>query len=256
MSSFAAKPWPYASSCLRAGCRFTINEGPRPPVIGIIAAQLLYKRRLLYSLTCLVAILLQIGLVVLLNGARWLDYIQLVAIPVVNVVFIVNVGGDASASLAERGCRLERILERAWAIILIDAAITLATVVAVSSLVANGAQDIIMGVLVLFMLAMLAYAEPFAALEDETNALTLVPFAILRSMMLAWVNVPRICLIFVLQMLQTAGGYALVYWLQAVRVPGADFWGIAYNTLTTGVLAAIFTVMYLDTLSQERERAS
>ena len=182
--------------------------------------------------------------------------IPFVAAPLVNTIFIVYTGADlcASDTLRTAAARFERIIERAWAIVFIDASITLVQLVAFGGMVQNDAGSRIMGVAVLFLQTMLLYAEPFAALDDETGALALIPLAVLRSMMLAWVNMRRICAMFVLQLAVIALPDFVQLWMPHAQ--SALFYvDIAYSTLATAILSAIFTVAYFDTLEQEPESA-
>lgn len=201
------------------------------------------------------AIGLQIAFEQVLHGAVWVTlFVQLIAVPLVNVVVLVNVGTDAAATREASKARIERILERAWAIILIDVALSITSVIAVQSMGSGNALERFEGVLVLFMQTMLIYAEPYAALEDGGSMLAIIPLALFRSMMLSWVNMLRICVMFALQLAVIAVGYLLVLWMHGAQAGNMDYAGIAYGTITSAVLAAIFAVAYLDTLAQERER--
>jgi hypothetical protein len=99
---------------------------------------------------------------------------------------------------------------------------------------------------------MLVYAEPFAALETSVQTLTLVPFALLRSFMLAWVNIARVFSLFAIQLVISI---AEIYLLQSVAPKGGrvfDIVDLAYVTVMSAVLAALFAVAYLDTAAQEQ----
>lgn len=179
-------------------------------------------------------------------------YAALIGMPLMNAVVILNAGADAAGTLPTMRARVERFLERAWAIIVIDAGITLVGQVGFDNMASTDAMQMLQGLLVMFLAAMLVYAEPFACLENETQTLTLVPFAILRSMMLAWVNMSRVFSLFAVQIVVTILGLLLVRAFGAAQTQITDLVSLAFDTLTSAVLAALFAVAYLDTLSQER----
>lgn len=172
--------------------------------------------------------------------------------PLIIVVVTVYAGSDARGVMPSAAERWSRIVERAWAIIVVDVALSLVTGVGIQVMQSGDARDILTGTLVLFLAAMLVYAEPFICLEDNVQALTLVPFAILRSMMLAWVNMSRILLLFALQLAVSIVDVGLEQ--EAGRWFGTAVWtAIAYWGIVNVPLAALFVVAYLDTLSQERK---
>jgi len=79
--------------------------------------------------------------------------------------------------------------------------------------------------------------------------------ALMRSMMLAWINIPRICGFFALQLALMAGDLLL---LPPVKVPQGGYLATqaAFNTVTTILLAVLFSAAYAQTLRQEQELVS
>jgi hypothetical protein len=117
------------------------------------------------------------------------------------------------------------------------------------------AGTLLLATLATFFAAMLVYAEPFAALEPSVQTLTLVPFALLRSLMLAWVNMGRVFSLFAIQLVLEI---AEVYLLRAIAPKGGrlfDIVNFAYVTTVNAPLAALFAVAYLDTVAQEQRSA-
>ncbi len=229
------------------------DELPSYRPLALVAARLLARRWLLYLLTCTVVFALQ-GVFYALVHVKMADfYAELVGTPLVIVVVTVFAGADATNTLT-MAQRWERILERAWALIVLDVGLSFVQISGIQTMLlgASDAGNTIMGFLTLVLSAMLVYAEPFTALEKDVHTITLLPFAVLRSMMLAWVNVSRIFSLFAVQIAVIIAGI-LVH--QAALKSGADaaVWiGIAFGTFMSAPLAALFTVAYLDTLSQER----
>ncbi len=222
-----------------------------------MTARLLARRWALYLLTCAGVFTLQ-ALFYTLSHVRMADfYANLIGPPLVIVVVTVFVGADATNTMTVAQ-RWERVLERGWAIIIFDVALSLVQTGGLQTMMSGGANlgDVIMGFLTLLLAAMLVYAEPFIALENDTQSLTLLPFAILRSMMLAWVNLSRVFSLFAVQI---AAVIASLFVHQAVQTMGwnATLWAdLPFWTLVAAPLAALYTLAYLDTVAQERNSAA
>lgn len=178
-------------------------------------------------------------------------YAQLIGEPLAIVVVIVFIGCDASESLPGARERWSRILERAWAIVAIDVILSFVNLIGIGALAASNLIEAFEGLGILFLSAMLIYAEPYAALEDPVSQLSLVPYALLRSMMLAWTNGTRVLWAFML-ILASAACALYIH-------DGAQHWmknpipvDICVQTVLGMLLAALFTVAYLDALLGER----
>jgi hypothetical protein len=202
--------------------------------------------------TCGVVFGLQYAFVAFVHVRQAELYATLVALPLIISVVTVFVGADALNTLTLQQ-RWERILERTWAIIVIDVGLTFVMAAAVQTLsLGTDAVNAFLAFLTMLLGGMLVYAEPFAALEEPIQTLTVLPFAMLRSMMLAWVNMSRI---FALLAVQIVAELALLFIDQAATRAGVrDITTIdlLLQSLVAAALAALFTVAYLDTLSQER----
>lgn len=179
----------------------------------------------------------------------------LIGAPLVTIVVTVFIGADATGTLTTAQ-RWERIVERAWAIIVIDVFLSFVAASGIQAVQTQDAVNAIFGFLTLLLAGMLVYAEPFAALEKDAQILTVVPFAVLRSMMLAWVNISRVMALLAVQIaldiiLILAGQGA-----QRARLDSGLWVDLLLQTLLTAPLAALFTVAYLDTISQEKHTLS
>lgn len=203
-------------------------------------------------LTCAVVFGIEVLFVTFVHVKFAALYALLIGVPLVNAIVTINVGADATGTLPTAAARLERFVERTWAIIVIDVAITLVGQIGFDTASAPDAGDILLGVLVLFLAAMLVYAEPFAALEKDVQTLTVVPFAFLRSMMLCWVNMPRILSLFMIQIAVTIVQLELAQFSARAGTQTVMLVTLAYVTVASAPLAALFTVAYLDTAAQER----
>lgn len=178
---------------------------------------------------------------------------DLIGTPLVIVVVTVFTGGDATNTMTVAQ-RWERILERGWAVIVLDVGLSFVQISGLQTMMLGSSDvgDTLLGFLALLLSAMLVYAEPFAALEKNVQTVALLPFAVLRSMMLGWVNISRIFSLFAVQLAAMIIGLLLD---QAAAKSGAQtsaLIGLAFGTVLSVPLAALYTLAYLDTLSQER----
>jgi hypothetical protein len=178
-------------------------------------------------------------------------YAGLIASPLIGVVTIVFAGSDALGTLPDARDRWGRIIERAWAIVVIDVALTFIWLSALGGVASNASDfgTVALGVFVLILGGMLVYAEPYACLEEHVRTLTIIPFAVLRSMMLAWINMSRI---FSLLAIELAVGVFEQLAVSAKLLPDPKWIDLGLIAITTAPLSILFTVAYLDTLSQEQ----
>lgn len=212
------------------------------------------RRWLLYVLTCACVFGIEYLFYTFIHVKLATFYAELIGSPLITVIVMVYVGADATATLETAAARIERIIERAWAIIILDVGITMLTRAAFEAMSVSDAGEALLGILAMFLSATLVYSEPFAALEPDVQTLTIVPFALLRSLMLAWVNVSRVFSLFAIQI---ALAIAELFLLRAVAPkPGPlfDLIDLGYVAVVTAPLAALFTVAYLDTAAQEQRR--
>lgn len=212
---------------------------------------MLARRWLLYVLVCAIVFGLQAGFVSFVHVKLASLYAMLIGPPLAIAAITVFTGADATGTLT-LAQRWERIAERAWAIVIIDVGLSFVNASGLQTVQAGDAMNVVFGFLTLLLSGMLVYAEPFAALESQTQTLTIVPFAILRSMMLAWVNISRI---FALLAVQVGLDIVVLLAEQGARrlgLSGTLWVDLALQTLLSAPLAALFAVAYLDTVSEER----
>lgn len=220
--------------------------------LALVTLRLLLRRWPLYLLTCAGVIALQTALVQFTHLPNVKTFVELIGSPLVIVVATVFAAADATGKPPAALC-WERILDRGWAIVLIDFGLSFINANGRAGVQSSDATDILYGFLTLLLGGMLVYAEPFAALQSEVSPFTLIPFAMLRSMTLAWVNFSRIL---ALTAVEIGLGILLQLGAQYAGRAGIDadiwFW-IVLQTLLAAPLAILFTVAYLDTQQQEQE---
>lgn len=213
------------------------------------------RRWPLYLLTCAAVFTLQAVFVQFVHVQFAALYATLIGAPIVNAIVLINAGADAAGILETPHSRLERLSERAWAIVLIDVGATLVAQLGYEALAAGDYSVMLEGTIVMFLAAMLVYAEPYAALEKDVSLVTLVPTAILRSMMLSWVNLSRVFSLFAVQIVAAIFEMLLIQGVKHAGTQTGDLVNLAYVTFTAAPLAALFAVAYLDTLAQEHAAA-
>jgi hypothetical protein len=217
-----------------------------------VTLRLLARRWPLYLLVCAAVFALQ-ALFFRFVHIKFAElYAGLIGLPLVNTIVIVFTGSDATNTLS-MAQRWERILERAWAIIVIDAGLSFVNISGLQTMYAESSPlDAVLGFLTLLLAGMLIYAEPFAALEKDARTLTVVPFAVLRSMMLAWVNLSRIFALLAVQIAVQIAGLVAETAAHRAGIDARLWVDLPLQTIIAAPLAALFTVAYLDTVSQER----
>lgn len=207
---------------------------------------------MLYAATCAIVFGLEALFYAFVHVRLSQFYAELIGQPLVIVVVTVYSGCDARDVFPSAAERWARIVERAWAVIVIDVALSFVNTIGFGTLQAGDFMNFLLGTVVLFLGAMLVYAEPYACLDDQGEVLTMVFFAVLRSMMLSWVNMSRIFALFALNVIVTTAQYYVH--TGAGHIMRDPVWAdMAFETIVAVPLAILFTVAYLDTLSQERE---
>lgn len=242
----------FASSCPRARFRFDISEPRSYRPIGLVAARLFYRRWYVYLLTSAVVFGIEFAFYTFVRLPHAALYAQLIGSPVIGTVVLVTAGFDAMEG-APAGARIERMIERAWAIIVLDAGLSMLTQAGFVAAGSGNAADTLLGIAVMFFGAMLVYAEPFAALEPDVAALTILPLAVVRSLTLAWLNMSRVFSLFAIQIALTIVELLL---LRAVAPRGGrlfDLTDLAFVALISAPISVLFAVAYLDTLTLERQ---
>jgi hypothetical protein len=160
--------------------------------------------------------------------------------------------GDVDATLHGRGLWL-RVLERAWAVIVIDDAIGIAA----QNTIVPASLDLtseIVAVLMLFLMALLTFADVHAVADPNAEPWwMLVPRAVRGSvaatLMLGVLS--RAMLLVAAGLLVSAAAAAAVAGLGALHVAHAVFWGNELLLLLAPPLNALTAFVYLDAVGYE-----
>jgi len=221
---------------------------PSPFTALLARAARLYARRWpLYLICAIAAFALQIGIdLTHLLDARLLDLIGgIVVLPSFGAIVYGFVAHDTIGSEMPEASVWERIAERVWAVIVIDAITT------VFGFAVPG-SDFLLGLIYftgnLILAAFLMFADVGAVVESGLSARAVVPQSVLASARIAMTRIGygrAIILVFA----QIVFTYAAI-WLDGVlgtRALGLSTFGsAALFSLVTGPFAALVTVVYLE----------
>ncbi len=213
------------------------------------AAALCARRAPLYGIVTLAALGIQAALSFGFHFPHALLIGSEITLPPIATIAYVTTAVDAGALQLLPKQRWERILERTWAVIVIDFALTLAFAISLSAAAESDLGAVLMGTLALLLVATLGLAEPIASVEDGVPAWMLVPRSFARSISLTWSsgNLSRVLALFAVQLAIEAAALILQQQLLALRLEAAIFWANApLDALLTIPFAALSMVVYLD----------
>lgn len=226
--------------------------------LAVRAARLLAQRWPLYLVSTVLVLVAETAISLGLR-IRFADVVAtLVAGPVLVAILNVHLGADGAESALDGLQRWERVLQRLWAVIVIDFIVAVVFGLGLSQTVAPSGDPsrILTGAFALVLAGALLYADVFACLEEGVSTAALVPFALLRSATLAWQNMSRIFFLLALQIaLFLVETYAQIG-LARAHVPHAQFWAtVPLGTLLAVPLTALTVVFYLDAAGREHTAA-
>ncbi len=180
--------------------------------------------------------------------------------PLLAAVVIVNAGADVRGDLESAAARANRILERLWAIILIQFVQNVLYIFAMNAIGATTGTAFLgalfLGAFLFMVLATLMYADIDAGLAPNRTAIALLPCAIHRSITLASRSFSRALVLLGVQVFaQTLISLADLL-LQSQHVTRPDFWSpLILGTVINVLATAYTTVVYLDNLEREAQGA-
>jgi hypothetical protein len=179
--------------------------------------------------------------------------------PILTAITNVHVANDLHAASMTARQRWERILERLWAVIVIDFIAVLVMTVGTYAMAFAGVDligGLILGAFAFMIAAAIVYADVYASLEPEVSTLTVVPRAFLRSIVLGMLDFRRALALLAIQVLISTALQALALFLDAKHVAHSQIWGgLPLGTFLIVPLSALTTVIYLDLAARERQTA-
>jgi hypothetical protein len=149
-----------------------------------------------------------------------------------------------------------RVLERLWAVIVIDFLVTLLQIQLYGF--STDIVGVLAGAAIGLFSALFMLADASAVIDDEHDWLLLIPRSFGRSFSLSWrpVIFRRVLILYVLLMLINALSYAVQSALVAHHVAFADFWAtVPVAAVVTPPLAALTALVYMDASGMQPERS-
>lgn len=227
------------------------------PLVLVLARRalaLLVRRFALYAAAMLVAIVAQGAVALLWPGALGLAVAAAVIEPLLTTLVYAFVAADLHDPPPSAAAIWERILERAWAVIIIDFAITMLEGAGFGQAGQGGVLGAVTGWLISLFAAMLVFADASATLDDDRSLWALIPTAFSRSVILStnprtfW----RVIVLFALNVTVFAATLALQEALTRAHVWNAPLWAnIPLGTLAILPIAALTVLVYVDACGVE-----
>jgi hypothetical protein len=167
--------------------------------------------------------------------------------PLLTTLVYAFVWADSDDTPQTAASTWERVLERAWAVIIIDLVLTILINTGIGGIVAQDPVDVVLGVVILVIAAPLVFADASATV-DAMPVWWLLPGAFWRSVRAA--RGPaylRAIAILALVLLSSLVQKPLFDWMQAAHVAYAEFWSeVPLNAITVAPIAALTALVYRD----------
>jgi hypothetical protein len=189
-----------------------------------------------------------------------LAYSSFIIPPMLTTLVYAFVWADSDDAPESAASIWERILERVWAVIVIDLVITILLNTGLTGILAQDPIDIVLGSVIMLISAPLLFADTIATVE-EMPVWWLLPGAFWRSLRVARGPIyVRAVAILALNLIPALVQVQLLDWMHAKGIANPDFWSLVpLNALTLPPIAAITAVVYRDatrkTPSAEAENA-
>lgn len=210
-----------------------------------------------YSGLTLIAIAVQAGFAYFFREPAGIAIAGSIVLPFVVTAVNIQTALDIRGGAISRRELLDWTLSRVWAVIIIDLAIAFPFGSGVWLIAFSGTlEDVLTGLLTIVLCTTLLLADVFASVEPSPGPIKTLPFAVVRSIMLAWQNgnIVRLLFIAVLQATSILLAATIEKYLVLQHVPGATFLtDVALGTLLAAPFSVLTTVIYFDCLARERE---
>lgn len=172
-----------------------------------------------------------------------------IVLPILTTLVYGFVAADARPEPAAASSVWERVLERSWAVIVIDFVVSYVTALGLAGSTSPNALDLIAGLSAFALSVLFVFADASATVDGDVGVLTVIPYGFVRSVQAAWRRpvLPRALAIFSIQLLVAAVQIALGALLQRGHVADALFWSeIPLLTVVVPPLSALTVLVYLD----------
>ena len=176
-----------------------------------------------------------------------LDYSGFVLPPILTTLVYAFVWNDSDEAPQTAASTWERVLERAWAVIVIDLLFSILVNTGISALVVQDPIGVVLGIVILTVAVPLVFADTSATV-DEMPVWWLLPGAFWRSVRAARGTVYlRAIAILALGLLSLFAQKPLFDWMHHAQIANAEFWAaVPLNAITVTPIAALTALVYRD----------
>jgi hypothetical protein len=230
----------------------------KPASLAALAAsalRLCAARFPIFAASALVGLAVEAAIYFLLHPKTGVNVGDLIVGPMVATVVYVFAAADLPGDESRRITRpWERILERVWAVVVIEFIQALIFSAGLGAMLVGNAFSAFVGATVIFMFATLVFSDVFAAVEPNLSPVTMLFLGFVRSVQLTWRgNIARVLFILALTLILNAMQTGLITLLTNWHIRDAAFWGDApFALFATIPLAAFTALVYFDCVARER----
>jgi hypothetical protein len=201
----------------------------------------------LYAAATAVVIGAQALIVFVWRIPHGLDYSGFVLPPILTTLVYAFVWSDSDEAPQTAGSTWERVLERAWAVIVIDLLFSILVNTGLHGIALQDPIDVVLGIVILVVAVPLVFADTSATV-DEMPVWWLLPGAFWRSLRAARGTVYlRAVAILALGLLALFAQQPLFDWMHHAEIANAEFWAaVPLNAITVTPIAALTALVYRD----------
>ncbi len=229
-----------------------------PAPLGALAARafaLCGRRIRLYAAVSAAAFGLSAAVYFALHRAPYALLLgETIAGAIISTVTYVHVAVDEGESGWTAAQRWERILERVWAVILIELFVFFVGSLGLGLIASGDLWGALGGTATLLFSGTLILADVDASVAGDRSTLTILPFSCAHSIALSLTpaNTGRVLLLLGLNVLISNVLALLVPAFHALHVADPNLWSVLLEFLITVPLAAFSAMVYLDCAVRER----
>jgi hypothetical protein len=176
-----------------------------------------------------------------------LAYSSFIVPPLLTTLVYAFAWADSDDAPQGASATWERVLDRAWAVIVIDLVTTILVSTGLNGILAQDPVDIVLGCVILLICAPLVFADTSATV-DEMPVWWLLPGAFWRSLRTArGETYLRAIAILAFGLIPALLQPRLLDWMQAKDLANADFWSsVPLNAVTLVPIAVLTALVYRD----------
>jgi hypothetical protein len=208
----------------------------------------MWRRMPLYAGASALLIGVQALVVLVWHVPHGLIYSSLLLPPLLTTLVYAFVWADTEEERPAAASTWERVLERSWAVIIIDLGVGYVQGSGVNGIASSDPFEIVSGIAILVLTAPLVFVD-VSATVDEMPVWWILPGAFWRGVRAirsgsTYLRAVAIVAIGILTFLVQA---PLMNWMQAAHLANAEFWAqVPIGTLTVPPIAALTALVYRD----------